>query len=122
MSLAIGILASGSGTNFDSIAAAVAGGRIDARIVLLVCNRANAAVVGKAEARGIPTLVVDHRRFANREAFDTAVADALAKAGVELVVMAGFDRIVTGALLSRFPHRVVNIHPALLPAFRGADA
>jgi phosphoribosylglycinamide formyltransferase-1 len=122
MSLAIGILASGSGTNFDSIAAAVAGGRIDARIVLLVCNRAQAAVVGKAEARGIPTLVVDHKRFANREAFDAAVADALEKAGVELVVMAGFDRIVTGALLSRFPHRVVNIHPALLPAFRGADA
>jgi phosphoribosylglycinamide formyltransferase 1 len=122
MSLAIGILASGSGTNFDSIAAAVAAGRIDARIVVLVCNRASAAVVGKAEARGIPTLVFDHKAFANREAFDGAVADALEKVGVELVVMAGFDRIVTGALLSRFPERVVNIHPALLPAFRGADA
>jgi phosphoribosylglycinamide formyltransferase-1 len=122
MALSIGILASGSGTNFDSIAAAVASGRIDARIVLLVCNRAGAAVVAKAESRGIPVLLLDHKAFAGREAFDTAVADALANAGVELVVMAGFDRIVTGALLSRFADRVVNIHPALLPAFRGADA
>jgi phosphoribosylglycinamide formyltransferase 1 len=122
MSLSIGILASGSGTNFDSIAAAVETGRVNASIALLVCNRANAAVVGKAKARGIPTLVMNHKAYATREAFDTAVADALHDAGVELVVMAGFDRIVTGALLSRFPDRVVNIHPALLPAFRGGDA
>jgi phosphoribosylglycinamide formyltransferase-1 len=122
MSLSIGILASGSGTNFDSIAAAVASGRVNARIAILVCNRPAAAVVAKAEARGIATLLLDHKAYANREAFDTAVADALEKAGVELVVMAGFDRIVTGALLGRFPGRVVNIHPALLPAFRGADA
>lgn len=122
MSLSIGILASGSGTNFDSIAAAVASGRVSARIAVLVCNRASAGVTGKAEQRGIPVVLVDHKAFANREAFDSAVADVLEKAGVELVVMAGFDRIVTGALLGRFPGRVVNIHPALLPAFRGADA
>lgn len=120
--LSIGILASGSGTNFDSIAAAVSAGRIAADIVLLVCNRASAAVLAKARARGIATLLLDHRSYSSREEFDTEVADALAAAGVELVVMAGFDRIVTGALLGRFPQRVVNIHPALLPSFRGTDA
>ena len=120
--LSIGILASGSGTNFDSIAAAVATGRIPATIALLVCNRANAAVLAKAQARNIPTLLLDHRGFASRHEFDSAVAHALAAAGVKLVVMAGFDRIVTGALLGRFPQQVVNIHPALLPSFRGTDA
>ena len=120
--LSIGILASGSGTNFDSIAAAVAGGRVAARIAVLACNRAHAPVLAKAKARNIPTLFLDHRSFASREAFDGALADNLAAAGVELVVMAGFDRIVTGALLGRFPQRVVNIHPALLPSFRGTDA
>lgn len=120
--LSIGILASGSGTNFDSIAAAVADGRVPARISLLLCNRPGAAVLGKAEARGLPTRLVDHRQFPSRAAFDEAVADALQEAGVELVVMAGFDRIVTATLLRRFPGRVVNIHPALLPSFRGAHA
>jgi len=120
--LSIGILASGSGTNFDSIAAAVSAGRIAADIVLLVCNRATAPVMAKARARGIATLLLDHRSYSSRREFDAAVADALAAAGAELVVMAGFDRIVTGALLARFPQRVVNIHPALLPSFRGTDA
>jgi phosphoribosylglycinamide formyltransferase-1 len=120
--LSIGILASGNGTNFDSIASAVADGHLQARIVVLVCNRADAAVLAKAQARGIPTCLLDHRSFASRQAFDTAVVGALESAGVELVVMAGFDRIVTGVILGRFPQRVVNIHPALLPAFRGTDA
>jgi len=120
--LSIGILASGSGTNFDCIAAAVAEGTIAARIAVLVCNRAQAGVLAKAEARNVPTRLVDHRAFSSREEFDVALAAELEAAGVELVVMAGFDRIVTGGLLTRFPHRVVNIHPALLPAFRGTDA
>ncbi len=120
--LAIGILASGSGTNFDSIVAAVADGRLSARIALLVCNRHDAPVLAKAEAHGIPSCLIDHKSFADRPAFDSAVADRLEAAGVELVVLAGFDRIVTSALLSRFPLRVVNIHPALLPSFRGTSA
>ncbi|MFN2375939.1 MAG: phosphoribosylglycinamide formyltransferase [Candidatus Binatia bacterium] len=120
--LSIGILASGSGTNFESIAEAVSCARIAARIPLLLCNRPAAGVLAKAEARGIPTRLLDHRGFASRADFDGAIADILEAAGVELVVMAGFDRIVTGALLRRFPQRVVNIHPALLPSFRGTDA
>ncbi|HXC50363.1 MAG TPA: phosphoribosylglycinamide formyltransferase [Candidatus Limnocylindrales bacterium] len=120
--LSIGILASGSGTNFDSIAAAVASGEIPARIAVLVCNRPAAPVIAKAKARGIPVRVVEHRAYATRELFDTDVASTLETAGVGLVVMAGFDRLITGALLGRFPQRIVNIHPALLPAFRGSNA
>jgi phosphoribosylglycinamide formyltransferase-1 len=122
VTLPIGVLASGTGSNFDAIAAAIADGRLDAEIRILVCNRTGAPVLEKAAARSVPTRVIDHRSFDSREAFDAAVADLLVRAGVDLVVMAGFDRIVTNALLSRFPQRVLNIHPALLPAFRGADA
>ena len=120
--LSIGILASGSGTNFDSIAAAVAAGRIPARIAEMVCNRPQAPVVAKAEAQGIPVRIIEHRSFTSREAFDGAVADALDASATGLVAMAGFDRLITRVLLQRFPQRIVNIHPALLPAFRGAHA
>jgi phosphoribosylglycinamide formyltransferase 1 len=122
VTLAIGILASGTGTNFDAIAEAIAERRLDAEIRLLVCNRPRARVLAKAQARGIATRVIEHEAFPGREAFDAAVADALESCGVELVAMAGFDRVVSRALLSRFPARVLNIHPALLPAFRGSDA
>ncbi len=122
MTLSVGILASGTGTNFDAIARAIEDRRLDAHIRLLVCNHAEAPVVDKARRRDIATAIIEHARFATRERFDAAVADALANAGVELVAMAGFDRIVTSELLSRFPNRVLNIHPALLPAFRGVDA
>lgn len=120
--LAIGILASGTGSNFDAIADAVQSGRIPADIVLVLCNRPNAAVMAKAEARGLRTCLLDHRPYPSRADFDSAVADRLEAAGVHTVVMAGFDRIVTSSLLARFPGRVVNIHPALLPSFRGAHA
>ncbi|HEY2773627.1 MAG TPA: phosphoribosylglycinamide formyltransferase [Candidatus Binatia bacterium] len=120
--LSIGILASGSGTNFESIANAIDRGSLPARIAVVACNRASAAVLDKAKARGIATLFLDHRGFASRTEFDSALADALESCAVDLVALAGFDRIVTAALLHRFPQRVVNIHPALLPAFRGSHA
>jgi phosphoribosylglycinamide formyltransferase-1 len=120
--LPIGMLASGTGTNFDAIAAAIADGRLSAEIRLVVCNRPRAAVLGKAEALALQTKLIEPDAHRTREAFDTAVATALLQAGVELVVMAGFDRLVTTALLSRFPGRVINIHPALLPSFKGLDA
>jgi phosphoribosylglycinamide formyltransferase-1 len=118
----LGILASGTGTNFDAISKEVEEGRLDARIAVLVCNRPGAPVVGKARAAGIEIVELDHKAHASRDTFDAAVADALEKADIELVVMAGFDRLVTSALLSRFPSRVINVHPALLPAFKGLDA
>jgi len=120
--LSIGILASGAGSNFDAIAAAIDAGRLRARIACVLSNRAGAAVLAKAGTRGIPTRVIEHGTFESREQFDTAIADALDGFGAGLVAMAGFDRVVTATLLRRFPARVVNIHPALLPAFRGSHA
>lgn len=120
--LPIGVLASGSGTNFEAIAQAIDDGTLRARIALLVCNRPRATVLEKARHRGLATAVIDHSDFDDRASFDEAVADALEGAGVQLVVMAGFDRIVTRTLLRRFPMRILNIHPALLPAFRGSHA
>jgi phosphoribosylglycinamide formyltransferase-1 len=120
--LPISILASGTGTNFQAIAAAAKAGRLDADIRLLLCNRPGAVVLDKAAAAAVPTRVVDHRRFDSREDFDAELLRLLGEAGVELVVMAGFDRLVTPVLLGGFRQRIINIHPALLPAFRGADA
>lgn len=120
--LRLGILASGTGTNFEAIADAVAAGRGDATIGVVVCNREGAAVIEKARSRGIETVVVPHRDHADRHAFESAVVAALTAHAVELVVMAGFDRLVTTTLLGSFPQRVINIHPALLPAFKGLDA
>ncbi len=120
--LPIGVLASGTGSNFEAICEAVEAGRLKAEIRLLVCNRPGAPVVDKARRRGIDVRLVDHRGFQSRSAFDEHVASLLIEAGVDLVVLAGFDRLVTGRLLSAFPQRVINIHPALLPAFRGVDA
>jgi phosphoribosylglycinamide formyltransferase-1 len=120
--LPIGVLASGTGTNFGAIADAIADGRLNAETRVLVCNRPGAPVLTLAVRYGVPTAVIDHRDFGSREAFDRAVADRLAAAGVELAVMAGFDRLVTSPLLERFPGRIVNVHPALLPAFKGVDA
>jgi len=120
--LAIGILASGSGTNFDAIAAAREEGRLDVDIKVLVCNRASAPVIAKAERRKIKTRLINHKDFADRRDFDRAIVEALTEAGVGLVVLAGFDRIVTSALLEAFPDRVINIHPALLPSFVGSNA
>ena len=121
-SLAIGVLASGTGTNFDAIAEAIANGGLDAEIKVLVCNRLDAAVLGKARGRGIATELIEAKSFASRDEFDARVADVLDSKGVELVVMAGFDRVVTASLLERFPQRIINVHPALLPAFKGLDA
>ncbi len=120
--LKIGVLASGTGSNFAAIAAAIDAGRINARASILICNRPGAGVLELASSHHVPAQLIDHRGFDSREAFDAAVADALEAASVELVVMAGFDRLITSALLQRFPMRVLNIHPALLPAFTGTNA
>jgi phosphoribosylglycinamide formyltransferase-1 len=120
--LPIGILASGTGSNFDVIARAASVGTLDAEIRVLVCNRPDAPVVGKAVTCRIDAVVVPHTTHADRAGFDAAVAQILLDRSVELVVMAGFDRRVTSALLSRFPNRVINIHPSLLPAFKGMNA
>jgi len=117
-----GVLISGSGTNLQAILDRIAAGTLDCRIGLVIANRATAAGLERARRAGVPNRLLDHRAFATREAYDAAVVEALRAAGVELVVLAGFDRLVTRVLLAAFPGRVMNIHPALLPAFKGLHA
>ncbi|RMF88454.1 MAG: phosphoribosylglycinamide formyltransferase [Nitrospirae bacterium] len=120
--LPLGVLASGRGSNFAAILEAIEAGRCPAEVRILVSDKPGAACLGIAEAHGIPARVVEPAAFPDRESFDLAVADHLERAGVELVCLAGFMRIVTPAFLDRFPGRVINIHPALLPSFPGLHA
>lgn len=120
--VAAGALISGAGTNLQAIIDRIAAGRLDGALRVVISNRAGAAGLARATAAGIPTRVIDHRGFPSREDFDRAVVAALREAGVELVILAGFDRLVTAVLLEAFPWRVMNIHPALLPAFKGLHA
>lgn len=115
----IGALASGGGTNLQAIIDRCDDGTIAAEIVLLICNNPDAGALERARKADIPTLVIDHRQYSDRNDFDRAIVAALQGADVELVVLAGFMRIVTETILNAFPNRVMNIHPALLPAFPG---
>jgi phosphoribosylglycinamide formyltransferase-1 len=117
--IALGVLVSGSGTNLQAILDATAAGKLDARIALVLSNVAGAGALERARSAGVPTAVLEHRLFPDRRAFDAAMVAALREHGVDLVVLAGFMRIVTDVLLGAFPMRVVNIHPALLPSFPG---
>jgi len=117
--VAAGVLVSGSGTNLQAFIDRIAAGRLDCVIRLVLSNRPEVQALRRAETAGIPTRVIEHRGFAQREAFETALIESLRAAGVELVLLAGFDRLVTRTLLAAFPMRIMNIHPALLPAFPG---
>lgn len=118
----LGVLVSGSGSNLQAILDAVASGKLHARIGVVVSNVATAKALERAAKAGVKTAVVAHKAHPSREAFDAEVVEILRREGVDVVVLAGFMRIVTPVLLDAFPHRVVNIHPALLPAFPGVHA
>ncbi len=115
----IGVLISGNGTNLQAIIDAVEAKSLHATIRIVLSNRADAYGLLRAENHGIPTEVVGHRNFASREAFDQAVVDLLRARGVELVVLAGFMRLLSPVLVKAYSNRIMNIHPALLPAFPG---
>lgn len=120
--LKIGVLISGSGSNLQSIIDACACGKIAGRVVCVISNKADAYGLERAKKAGIPSLHLDHRAYSGREAYDEALVASLREFGVELVVLAGFMRIITSVLLEAFPMRVMNIHPALLPSFPGLHA
>ena len=120
--IALGVLVSGSGSNLQAILDAIRAGTVDARVAVVVSNVPGARALERARTAGIPTHVVDHRGFASRGAFDAALVEVLQTFGVELVVLAGFLRVVSDVLLGAFPWKVLNIHPALLPAFPGLHA
>lgn len=122
MPLDLAVLVSGRGSNLRAIAASIAAGRCDARIAAVIADRSQADALAFAAERGIETRVCRPKDHASREAWDEALAAEVASFSPQLVVLAGFMRIVGPAMLARFPHRIVNVHPALLPAFPGTDA
>ncbi|MBD5607572.1 MAG: phosphoribosylglycinamide formyltransferase [Desulfovibrio sp.] len=117
--LSIAILASGSGTNAQAIIDKIEAGILDARIALLICDKPGAAVIERARRHGLPCEVMERKSFANRETFDRAMLDRLDPAGCELIVLAGYMRLLSPLFLEAYPGRVINIHPALLPSFPG---
>ena len=118
----LGVLISGRGSNLQAILDAIAAGALAARVRVVISNRPKAGGLERAAAAGVPTQVINHRQFPDRESFDAALVEALRAAEAQWVVLAGFMRILTPVFLDGFPNRVVNIHPALLPSFPGVDA
>ncbi len=118
----LGVLVSGSGTNLQSILDASLSGRIPVEVAVVISNRPRAKALDRARSAGVPTVVISHRRFKERETFETALIDGLRDHGVQWVALAGFMRLLTPHFLGAFSGRVVNIHPALLPAFPGVHA
>ena len=115
----IGVLLSGGGTNLQAIIDAVRQERLDATVRTVVSNRKDAYGLTRARAHAIPAAVLDHRDFPSREDYDRALVEHLERNGVELVVLAGFMRLLSPVFIRSFPNRVMNIHPALSPSFAG---
>lgn len=115
-------MASGAGSNFEALVAASRSGGLPAEVKLLVVNQPGCGASQRAGRLGVPCQLLDHRAHGSREALDQALVAAFHQAQVDLVVMAGWMRIVTPVLIQAFPERLINIHPSLLPSFRGMDA
>jgi len=117
--LPIGVLISGGGTNLQAIIDAIEAKRLDAVVKLVLSNEVDAYGLVRAKNRGIATEILDHRKYPSRETYDQAVVDLLRAHGVELVVLAGFMRLLSPVFVKAYSNRIMNIHPALLPSFPG---
>lgn len=122
MNRRLGVLISGRGSNLQSLIDAIASGRLNATIAVVISNIENAAGLERARAAGIEAIVVSHRGFASRDDYDRALARELKSRDVGFVCLAGFMRIVGAPLIDAYPNAILNIHPALLPSFPGVDA
>ena len=121
--VSIAVLVSGNGSNFQAIVDAIESGRIkNARIACLISNKADAFALERAKKHAITTFVLDHKAYANRQAYDSALVELLQQQGVQLVILAGFMRLLSPVMIVAFPNAIMNIHPALLPSFPGLDA
>ena len=118
----LAVFASGNGSNFEAIAAACADGRINAEVALLVCDKPGACVLERAAKFGTPVFVFSPKDYATKADFEKEIADRMDTDGIDLVCLAGYMRIIGETLLSRYGGRIINIHPSLLPAFKGAHA
>lgn len=122
MNRRLGVLISGRGSNLQAIINAIQKRSLDATIAVVVSNRADAAGLVRAREAGIESISINPREHADRDSYDRALADALRQRDVGLVCLAGFMRLIGRPLLDAFPNRILNIHPSLLPSFRGLDA
>lgn len=118
----LGVLISGRGSNLQAIIDAVAEGRLDAEIAVVVSSRRNAPGLERARRAGIETVEASHSDYASRDAFDAAIVGELRRRGVGLVCLAGFMRLLGRGFVAAFPNAILNVHPSLLPAFPGLDA
>jgi phosphoribosylglycinamide formyltransferase 1 len=120
--LILGVMASGSGSNFEAVARSIESGQLNAKIAVLIHNKPGIKAIDRAQQRGIPTIFLDRRNYPTREELDRAIVATLQAHQVECVVMAGWMLVVTQVLIDAFPDRTINIHPSLLPSFRGIHA
>ena len=120
--LKLGIMASGSGTNFEAVAQAIASGQLNAKIQVLIYNNPGIKAVARAEKWGVPAVLLNHRDYKRREDLDAAIVEMMRQYDVEWVIMAGWMRVVTPILIDAFPDKIINIHPSLLPSFKGVKA
>ena len=120
--LQLGVLISGRGSNLQALIDACTETDYPAEIVIVISNRADAKGLDRARAADIPTRVIEHTAYGDRESFDRDVDAALRTAGAQLICLAGFMRILSAWFVGQWPDRVVNIHPSLLPAFKGTDS
>jgi len=117
--LTLGILASGRGSNFQAIIDSIEDGYLKAKIALLIADNPNAYAIERAKNHGIETLIMCPKDFPDKDSYYLNIANELKRRGTELVILAGFMRIVGKSLIKEFPNRIMNIHPAILPSFPG---
>lgn len=120
--LKLGIMASGNGSNFEAVQSAIASNQLNAQIQVLIYNNPEAQAAQRANNWGIPSVLLNHRDFQRREDLDQRIVQTLQQYQVEWVIMAGWMRLVTPVLIDAFPNKIINIHPSLLPSFRGVRA
>lgn len=117
--LKLGVLISGSGSNLQSIIDNIENGKLDAAIKIVISNNPHAFGISRAQKHGLPVIILNHEEFKTREEFDAELIKILISKEIDLIVLAGFMRLLTPGFLKAFPQKIINIHPALLPSFKG---
>ncbi|MBC6434457.1 phosphoribosylglycinamide formyltransferase [Nostoc sp. HG1] len=120
--LKLGIMASGNGSNFDVVAQAIQDGQLNAQIQVLIYNNPSAKAAVRAADRGVEAVLLNHRNYKSREEFDEKIVQTLRHYNVEWVILAGWMRLLTSVFIDAFPDKIINIHPSLLPSFKGIHA
>ena len=118
----LAFLVSGSGTNMQNLIQKIKAGEVHAEATIVISNKPGVKALEKAAALGVGTVVIEHRAYPDREAFDRALSECLERHKIDIIVLAGFMRVLTEGFVKKYYGRLINIHPALLPAFPGAHA